>query len=66
MREKLKLVLENLINMSFTHKKGSLYWFPLPYLIYGASALVASISYIIFMPETKGKKLLDKLEDMEG
>lgn len=42
---------------------GSLYWFPLPFIVYGASALVAAISYIIFMPETKGVRLADKIDD---
>lgn len=42
---------------------GSLYWFPLPFLIYGASALVAALAYIVFMPETKGVRLADKIND---
>lgn len=43
---------------------GSIYWFPLPFLIYGASALLASITYIIFIPETKHARLVDKLDEM--
>jgi OCT family organic cation transporter-like MFS transporter 4/5 len=44
---------------------GSLYWFPLPYLIYGITAFIALVSYVIVMPETKGTQLKDKLEEME-
>jgi OCT family organic cation transporter-like MFS transporter 4/5 len=43
---------------------GSLYWFPIPFIIYGTFALLAAVTYILVLPETKGIKLMDKIEDL--
>lgn len=43
---------------------GGNYWKPLPYLIYAGFALVSAILCLFFTPETKGKPLLETLEDM--
>lgn len=41
---------------------GSVYWLPIPYIAYGASALVAAVTFFFFIPETKRFKLKDKLD----
>lgn len=45
---------------------GSLYWFQLPFVVYGSSALIAAITFILFIPETKNVKLTDRVEQMKN
>ena len=43
--------------------QGELYWFPLPFILYGAFSTISAITFILFISETKNKKLPDSLED---
>jgi hypothetical protein len=42
---------------------GSFVWAPLPFIIYGASATFAAITFIFFMPETKGRTMPDSIDE---
>ena len=44
----------------------SVYWEPLPYIVFGAVAAIAGLSFLLFIPETKDKPLPETLEDMLG
>ena len=47
----------------FYYKKGEIYWYPIPYLIYGSCSIISAITFSLFMSETKNKKLPDTIED---
>ncbi|RNA13309.1 organic cation transporter [Brachionus plicatilis] len=42
---------------------GELYWYPMPFVIFGACSSVSALLFIFFVPETKDKKLPDTIED---
>jgi hypothetical protein len=42
--------------------KGELYWRPLPFVCYGASALASALLMLIFVPETKYMEMTDTLD----
>jgi hypothetical protein len=42
-------------------KKGEIYWESLPFTVYGAAALAASIFFMFFVPETKARTLSDTI-----
>jgi hypothetical protein len=39
--------------------KGETYWLPLPYMLYGSCAMVASMLFLVIVPETKDFNLKD-------
>ena len=41
------------------------YWYPLPYIIFGSSSIIAGV-LVVFLPETKGRKLPETIEDGEN
>ena len=44
-------------------KKGDLYWFPIPFIVYGSFSTLSAVTFVVFMPETKDKKLPDTIEE---
>ncbi|RMZ97216.1 organic cation transporter isoform X1, partial [Brachionus plicatilis] len=42
---------------------GEIFWYPLPFLIYGSISSGAVILFIIFMPETRNQKLPDTINE---
>ncbi|CAF0986427.1 unnamed protein product [Brachionus calyciflorus] len=42
---------------------GELYFFPLPFIIFGVFALISAVLIVFLVPETKGRVLPDKIED---
>ena len=40
------------------------YWYPLPFIIFGSSSIIAG-ALVIFLPETKGRKLPESIEEDE-
>ncbi|RNA07782.1 organic cation transporter [Brachionus plicatilis] len=43
---------------------GQLYWFPIPYIIYGVFSTISAVSFMIFIPETKSIKVPDTIEEL--
>jgi hypothetical protein len=39
------------------------YWYPIPFIIYGVFSSISALTFVLFMPETKDKKLPDTIED---
>jgi OCT family organic cation transporter-like MFS transporter 4/5 len=42
---------------------GEMYWFPIPFIIYGTFSAISAFTFMIVMPETKNLKLPDTIED---
>ena len=42
---------------------GNVYWFPLPFIIYGIFSTMSAVTFVVLMPETKNLKLPDTIED---
>lgn len=42
---------------------GDMYWYPIPFIIYGVFSSISAVLFFFFMPETKGKKLPDTIEE---
>lgn len=57
----LKIILNILRNLFVL--KGELYWYPMPFVIFGAFSAVSAVLFIIVMPETRNRKLPDTIEE---
>ena len=44
-------------------KKGEVYWYPLPFMIFGTFSSVSALFFIVLIPETKNKKLPDTIDE---
>jgi len=42
---------------------GQLYWYPIPFVVFGTFSIVSAITFVLFMPETKDRKLPDTIEE---
>ncbi|RMZ93346.1 organic cation transporter, partial [Brachionus plicatilis] len=42
---------------------GELFWFPIPFIVYGAFSTLSAICFILFIPETKFTNLPDTIEE---